>query len=176
LARRFLHPLPVGFSCNCLVEVYTHRRSRPLAELRDLSPQAKLCFSGGCTGTAGATERLPAPLARGKHSGGSARTPPAQDLASKVRFAGVHLARPRIWANFSPLLGISSQTAGPTCEFWANPVHFRFRLLQRRRSSRAARRTRRAAIAQLLGIGSPRLPLLRARSDVSLAYVSTPPP
>jgi hypothetical protein len=29
-------------------------------------------------------------------------------------------------ANFRPLIGIFSQTAGPASEFWANPVNFRF--------------------------------------------------
>jgi hypothetical protein len=37
-----------------------------------------------------------------------------------------HGVRTRIWANFRTLIGISSQTAGPTCEFLANPVNFRF--------------------------------------------------
>ena len=36
-----------------------------------------------------------------------------------------HRVGPKTWANFKPLIGISIQTAGPTCEFWANPVNFR---------------------------------------------------
>jgi hypothetical protein len=34
----------------------------------------------------------------------------------------------RLWANFRPLIGISSQTAGSICGFWANPVNLRFAL------------------------------------------------
>jgi hypothetical protein len=29
-----------------------------------------------------------------------------------------------IWVNSKALIGIFSQTAGSTCEFWANPVNF----------------------------------------------------
>jgi hypothetical protein len=32
---------------------------------------------------------------------------------------------PKLWANFKTLVGISSQTSGPTCDLWANPVNFR---------------------------------------------------
>jgi hypothetical protein len=30
----------------------------------------------------------------------------------------------QIWVNSKALMGISSQTAGSTCEFWVNPVNF----------------------------------------------------
>ena len=39
----------------------------------------------------------------------------------------IHRVDPRIWVNSEALIGIFSQTAGSTCEFWVNPVNFTFR-------------------------------------------------
>jgi hypothetical protein len=44
----------------------------------------------------------------------------------------------QFWANFRPLIGILSQTAGPTCEFWAGPVSFDRDAREDVTSSRAA--------------------------------------
>jgi hypothetical protein len=39
----------------------------------------------------------------------------------------IHRVDPRrVWVNSKALIGIFSQTAGSTCEFWVNPVNFTF--------------------------------------------------
>jgi hypothetical protein len=32
--------------------------------------------------------------------------------------------RPKLWANFKALIGIFSQSVGPSLAIWASPVHF----------------------------------------------------
>ena len=50
---------------------------------------------------------------------------------------------PKNWADSRPLIGISTQNAGPTCEFWANLVSFRVAadLCRRKREAELLERT-----------------------------------
>ena len=57
---------------------------------------------------------------RGSH-GGLTRDDVAA-LVLKVTFTGLA----HTLGDVKILIGIFSQTAGPTCKFWANPVNFRF--------------------------------------------------
>jgi hypothetical protein len=38
----------------------------------------------------------------------------------------IHRVDPEFGSTLKALIGISSQTAGSTCEFWVNPVNFTF--------------------------------------------------
>jgi hypothetical protein len=47
-------------------------------------------------------------------------------LLSVVSLTKVVQGWPKLWANFIALIGIFSQSVGPSLAVWANPVHFSF--------------------------------------------------
>ena len=57
--------------------------------------------------------------------------PPTASVAQRgrnLKFTGYGWSR--IWVNSKAPIGIFSQTAGSTCEFWVNPVNFTFESLE----------------------------------------------
>jgi hypothetical protein len=66
---------------------------------------------------------------------------------------------PKLWANFRPLIGIFSQSVGPSLTIWANPVQFSFRMPP---SSRPPRRRTGSARPGAGGRRAPAGPAARA--------------